>query len=173
MSSATSPADGGEIGAGRGGGALLAVDLGLRTGLALYNGDGRLVWYRSHNFGSTERLRRAAHGILREIPELTALVIEGGGNLAVVWEKEAALRGIAVRRVGAEVWRQLFLLAREQRSGVEAKRHAGEMARKVIDWSGAPRPTSLRHDAAEAILIGLWGVLQLGWLAGIPREIQR
>jgi hypothetical protein len=172
--SSTSPAAGGEVEAGSGAGrALLAVDLGLKTGLALYGADGRLIWYRSHNFGTTERLRRAAHAILKGVPELAAMVIEGGGNLAVVWEKEAALRGIAVRRVGAEVWRQLFLLAREQRSGVEAKRHAGELARKVIDWSGAPRPTSLRHDAAEAIMIGLWGVLQLGWLAALPREIQR
>ena len=29
---------------------------------------------------------------------------------------------------------------------------------------GAAHPTSLRHDAAEAILIGLWGVLEVGWL---------
>jgi hypothetical protein len=42
------------------------------------------------------------------------------------------------------------------------------MARKVIDWSGARRPTSLRHDAAEAILVGLWGGLQVGWLRELP-----
>ncbi|UFS71164.1 hypothetical protein LPW11_02985 [Geomonas sp. RF6] len=152
---------------------LLAVDLGLRTGLALYGGDGRLLWYRSQNFGSTERLRRGAHGILNGIPNLTAMVIEGGGNLAVLWEKEAEQRGIAVRRVGAEVWRQVFLLPREQRSGADAKRHAGELARKVIEWSAAPRPTSLRHDAAEAILIGLWGALHFGLLERVPKEAQR
>jgi len=82
---------------------LLAVDLGLKTGLALYGEDGRLIWYRSHNFGTTERLRRGAHGILKEIPGLAALVIEGGGNLAVVWEKEARQRGLLVRRIGSEV----------------------------------------------------------------------
>ncbi|HJV34913.1 hypothetical protein [Geomonas sp.] len=152
---------------------LLAVDLGLKTGLALYGEDGRLIWYRSQNFGSTERLRRGAHGILNGVPGVAALVIEGGGNLAVVWEKEAEQRGIAVRRVGAEVWRQAFLLPREQRSGSDAKRHAGEMARRIIDWSGASRPTSLRHDAAEAILVGIWGVLELGWIGSLPREIQR
>jgi hypothetical protein len=173
MSSATSSADGDGAARKEGPKALLAVDLGLKTGLALYGEDGRLLWYRSHNFGTTERLRRGAHGILRELTGVSAMVIEGGGNLAVVWEKEAQLRGIAVRRVGAEVWRQVFLLPREQRTGGDAKRHAGEMARRVIDWSGAARPTSLRHDAAEAILIGLWGVLQLGWLSSLPKEIQR
>jgi hypothetical protein len=148
---------------------LLAVDLGLKAGLALYADTGRLVWYRSHNFGTTERLRRAVHGLLKELPELTEIVIEGGGNLALVWEREAERRGGRCRKVGAEVWRQVFLLSREQRSGVEAKRYAGEIARKVIEWSEAPRPTSLRHDAAEAILVGLWGVLELGWLPAVPR----
>jgi hypothetical protein len=152
---------------------LLAVDLGLKTGLALYGAEGKLIWYRSHNFGTTDRLRRAAHGILNGIPELAAMVIEGGGNLAVVWEKEAAQRGILVRRIGSEVWRELFLLQRERRTGPEAKKHAGEVARRIIDWSGAARPASLRHDAAEAILIGLWGVLQLGWLAAVPLELRR
>lgn len=152
---------------------LLAVDLGLKTGLALYGEDGKLIWYRSHNFGTTDRLRRGAHGILKGVPGLAAMVIEGGGNLAVVWEKEAEQRGIPVRRVGAELWRQAFLLPREQRTGVDAKRHAGEMARKIIDWSGAPRPTSLRHDAAEAILIGIWGLLHFGWIEAVPRAIQR
>jgi len=75
---------------------LLAVDLGLKTGLALYGDSGKLVWYRSHNFGTTERLRRAVPGIMDNIPNLTALVIEGGGNLATVWEKEAEKREIAV-----------------------------------------------------------------------------
>jgi hypothetical protein len=152
---------------------LLAVDLGLKTGFALYGEDGKLIWYRSHNFGTTERLRRGAHGILKELPDLAGLVIEGGGNLAVVWEKEAAQRGILVRKIGSEVWRELFLFPRERRSGPEAKKHAGEIARKIIDWSGAARPSSLRHDAAEAILIGLWGVIQFGWLTAVPLELRR
>jgi len=152
---------------------LLAVDLGLRTGLALYREDGRLAWHRSHNLGTTDRLRRAAHGILDGIPGLAALVIEGGGSLAAVWEKEAEQRGIRLCRLDAATWRELFLYPRERRSGPEAKRHAGVLARRVIIWSGAARTASLRHDAAEAILIGLWGVLRLGWLPEIPPELRR
>ena len=152
---------------------LLAVDLGLRTGLALYSDSGKLLWYRSHNYGTTERLKRGVPALLDGDNAPTAMVIEGGGNLATVWEKEADRRGIVRYRIGAEEWRQKFLYSREQRSGPEAKHHAGEIARKIIDWSGATRPTSLRHDAAEAIMIGLWGVLQMGWLPALPREIQR
>ena len=64
---------------------LLAVDLGLRTGLALYNRQGRLVWYRSQNFGKPDRLRRAVHRLLGEIEGLAILVLEGGGPLAEIW----------------------------------------------------------------------------------------
>ena len=152
---------------------LLAVDLGLRTGLALYGEDGRLRWYRSQNFGSAARLRRAVHGQLAALSDARWLVLEGGGNLAEIWEREAERRGIAVLRISAEVWRERLLYTREQRTGVQAKHSADPFARRIIDWSGAPRPTSLRHDAAEAILVGFWGVLQVGLLDGIPTELRR
>lgn len=154
-------------------GSLLAVDLGLRTGLALYAETGRLVWYRSKNFGSRGRLRRAAAGMLSEIPELARLVLEGDRALADIWEREVRGPNVSVRRVAPEEWRGKLLYAREQSSGPKAKQSADELARKIIQWSGAPRPTSLRHDAAEAIAIGLWGVLQAGWLKQIPAEIRR
>ena len=143
---------------------LLAVDLGLRAGLALYGNDGRLRWYRSHNFGNMTRLKRGVYTILQEIPTLRWLVLEGGGPLALIWRKEAERRGIGVIGVSAEQWRAVLLSARQQRSGVAAKESADTLARTLIDWSGADRPTALRHDAAEAILIGLWGVIEVDWL---------
>jgi hypothetical protein len=154
-------------------GSLLAVDLGLRTGLALYGADGRLRWYRSQNFGTATRLRRAVHGVLRDLPEVRWLVLEGGGNLAEIWTREAERVGITVLRIPAERWREQLLYTREQRTGAQAKHHAGELARHVIDWSAAPRPTSLRHDAAEAILVGLWGVLHVGLLDQVPARLRR
>jgi len=45
---------------------------------------------------------------------------------------------------------------------------ADGIARRVVEWSETSRPTSLRHDAAEAILIGLWGVIDVGWLTAVP-----
>ncbi len=101
------------------------------------------------------------------------LNVMGGGNLATVWEKEAERRNIVTIRIAAEEWRHVFLYSREQRCGTDSKRHAGELARKVIDWAQASRPTALRHDTAEAIMIGLWGLLHLGWLQALPKELQR
>ena len=151
---------------------ILAVDLGLKTGLALYGEDGKLRWYRSKNFGTTSRLKRAVYGILNELPGLAMLVVEGSGNIAEIWEHEAQKRGIVLRRITAEDWRRTILFSREQRTGAMAKERATQLADAVIAWSGLRCPTVPRHDAAEAILIGLWGVIEQGWLGGLPPEIR-
>lgn len=151
--------------------ALLAVDLGIRAGLACYGLDGRLQAYRSRNFGSASRLRRAVPAVLDEHPTLDVIVLEGGGPLATIWSHEAGRRQVKVLRIGAEQWRSCLLYPRQQQNRDQAKLSAREAACRVIAWSAAPKPTSLRHDAAEAILIGLWGVLQEGWLSELPREL--
>lgn len=153
--------------------ALLGVDLGLRTGLALYGEAGRLIWYRSRHFGTTSQLRGGISAILNELPDLSWLVLEGGNAYGDIWRREADRRGIEVLQIDAKVWRGQFLYAREQQSGEGAKRHAGELARQVIAWSAAPRPTALRHDTAEAILIGLWGALAVGLLPVLPDALRR
>ena len=111
--------------------------------------------------------------MLGSIEGLTWLILEGGGSIADIWENQAARRNISVRRITSETWRQEILYPREQHSGREAKQRAIQVARKVIEWSQAPKPTALRHDTAEAILIGLWGLLEVGWLAELPIEIRR
>lgn len=146
---------------------LLAVDLGLRTGLALYGADGRLVWYRSQNFGARARLKKALPGLLRSAAPLEKVVLEGGGDLRDLWAKAATDAGVPVKTVQADEWRAALMIPRAQRTGADAKAHADTLARRVIAWSGAPRPTSLRHDAAEAILVGLWGVVGMGWLDSV------
>ena len=110
--------------------------------------------------------------LLREIDDLAHVCIEGGGELGDVWEHAAQKRQIAVRRIAAETWRARLLYPREQRNGRQAKRKADELARRIIEWSNAPRPTSLRHDASEAIMIGLWAVLEAGWLAELPAALR-
>ena len=151
---------------------LLAVDLGLRTGLALFDKQGKLQWYRSRNFGTRTRLRKAAASILREAGNVEVLVIEGGGDIAMPWINEADRRGIQVMQLHAHAWRKQLLIGRLQRSGPEAKKNADKLARKVIEWSAAKKPTSLRHDAAEAICVGLWAVCELGWLKAMPAELK-
>jgi hypothetical protein len=154
-------------------GSLLAVDIGIKTGLALYLQNGKLCWYRSQNFGTSTRMRRAVNNLLGNLPDLSWIILEGGGTLAEIWEREARRHNIPVRCISAERWRRLLLYPREQRSGFQAKRNADDLAKKIILWSDAPRAISLRHDAAEAILIGLWGILDVGWLKRLPRELQR
>ena len=153
---------------------LLAVDLGLRTGFALYGADGRLVSYRSQNLGSRARLRRAAGSVLADHRGAERVALEGGGDIADIWVRAAERAGRRTRVIDAHVWRRRLLLPREQRHGTDAKAAADGLARAVIEWSGAPRPKgALRHDAAEAIAIGLWGVLDAGWLADVPEPVAR
>lgn len=148
-------------GAGGTGGRLLAVDAGVRTGLALFGRDGRLLWCRSKNFGTLPRLKRGAATILRDILGLERLVVEGFGTQAEPWRREAGRLGLACSLVSAETWRRELLLARQQTSGSQAKLHAEHLARRVIGRSGLPQPKSLRHDAAEAVCLGLWAVTRL------------
>lgn len=154
-------------------GGLLGVDLGLRTGLALYDDTGRLLWYRSRHFGTVTQLRRGINAILNELPTLRWLVLEGGNAYGDIWRREAARRGIEVLQIDAADWRSQFLYPRQQQSGSAAKHHAGDLARQVIAWFGAARPTALRHDTAEAILVGLWGALAVGLLPALPDALRR
>ena len=153
--------------------ALLAVDVGVRTGLACWGDDAHLRWYRSHNLGNAARLRRAIPGLLDAVPDLAHLVLEGGGPLVDTWRSAGEKRALDVTVVSAETWRALFLLPREQRDGSTAKQVAGRLARRAITWGGARQPTSLTHDAAEAVLVGLWGLLAAGWLREAPAELFR
>ena len=155
-------------------GTLLAVDLGVRSGFALYSAEGRLLTCRSQNFGDLPRLRRAIPGLLqREAPHLQAVALEGPTQLAKPWLAAAERRELQTLHLSAERWRQRLLLPREQRAGADAKRRAGDLALRVISWSGAPRPpVALTHDAAEAVLVGLWAVLEFGWLPALPRELR-
>jgi hypothetical protein len=141
---------------------LLAVDLGLRGGLAEYGADGRLQRYASRHVANRTVLRRAVAEVLGRLPALRYLVLEGGGPLAEIWGAAARRRRIEVVQISAEEWRRDLLLHREQRCGRQAKLTANRLARQVIEAHGAKRPVALRHDAAEAILAGLWAVRRLG-----------
>lgn len=150
---------------------ILAIDLGLKFGFALYSSEGKLLRYGSHNFGATARMKRAAWTMLREPEGITHLVVEGGGKLEKVWTQPAEKLGIHIEIISAETWRRDLLLARDQRSGEQAKARADELARNVISSSALSPPKSLRHDAAEAILVGFWQLLRIGWLDESARKI--
>ncbi|MDO9583480.1 MAG: hypothetical protein Q7J24_10280 [Desulfomicrobium sp.] len=145
--------------------ALLAVDAGVRTGLALLDRDGRLLWCRSHNLGTTARLKKAAARVLFELPRLEYLVVEGGGPTAGIWDHAAARRGLPCMVILAPDWREQFLLPRQRVSGQKAKAAACALVATILRREGWSSPTTPGHDAAEAALIGLWAAVQLGWRA--------
>ena len=143
---------------------LLSVDLGVKTGFALFRSDARLVWFRSQNFGNASRLRRAIPWLLNQEEELSHLIIEGGGPLLKIWKAETEGRNIELICIMADEWRHSLLLDREQRKKKMAKTHAIAYAGKAIGHLCDHRATSLNNDAAEAILIGIYGMQKLGWI---------
>lgn len=143
---------------------LLAVDVGLHTGLAFFDDNGRLLWYRSHHLSAPAKLKKMAGTLLRLPPEPTHIYLEGGGPLADIWLREAGKLALPVYRVTAEQWRTRFFHARQHKNGGMAKKQAEGLARIVIRRLGGRNPTRLRHDTAEAILIGYYGLQELGWL---------
>jgi hypothetical protein len=136
---------------------LLAVDLGRYAGLACFDDDGALVWFRSQNFGTITRQKKAIPRVLDECPGLTRVVVEGDKHLGDLWKRAAEKRGAKVSWVAPETWRAALFDAREMRHGADAKATALRVAREIIDASGAKKPrTPLVDDVAEAICIGAW-----------------
>ncbi len=147
---------------------LLAVDAGLHTGLALYNRASQLLWYRSHHLADQQKLKRLIATLMRSTPQPTHIYLEGGGPLAELWQREALKLERVFVQLHAGQWREQLFYARQHPSGRVAKQQARLMASGVIDQLAHKRPTGLRHDTAEAILIGLYGLLDLGWLEHWP-----
>lgn len=146
---------------------LLAVDIGVRTGLARLDAAGQVLWCRSHNLGTVTRLKRAAHAILAGEPGLVWLVLEGGGRLADIWTHAGQARGLQVLQCHAQDWRAAMLLPRHSRHGRQAKAAARRLAAEALARMGRPSRTPLDSDAAEAVLLGLWAVHRLQLL---PKE---
>lgn len=147
---------------------LLAVDVGLYTGLAFFDRNARLLWYRSHHPAGAQQLKRLVAKLLRTPPRPTHLYYEGGGPLAEIWDKAAQELSIQQKRIQAQQWRQCLFHARQHSTSSIAKREAIGRARTVIEQLGGKKPTNLRHDTAEAILIGTYALIDLGWLHQQP-----
>lgn len=142
---------------------LLAVDLGVKTGLALFNSEEKILWYRSRNYGNKQRLRTDIQNVLNDISSLRFVFLEGGGDIARLWLKECRKRKIHFRQIYAEDWRKDLFNPKDMRTGEQAKKHAVWLAGKVVEQCQGPRPTSMLDDAAEAVLVGYWGLIQVGW----------
>ena len=139
---------------------LLAVDAGLHCGYAMFDlSSAELLWYRSHNYGMQARLRRGAATLIDQELPIAAIVIEGGGTVAEPWIKTAQYNRIPVFQIHAAQWRTDVLHAREQRSGAQAKKAAQQHAQaRMTHAKTGYHYNQVRHDAAEAILIGEWAL---------------
>ena len=151
-------------------GTLLAVDVGMRAGLAWFGTDGRLLHSRSARFASRAVLRRAVPAILAERPPVRLVVLEGMGPVADIWMRSLERLGVPFEQVSAETWREAMLLRRERRSGEQAKQHAARLAAPLLAGTGHPRPEAIGDDEAEAILCGLWAVRAL--LPSLSRPVR-
>ena len=130
----------------------------------MYSSEGKLLWYRSQNFGNKVRLRKAIPWILNIEEDVNYLIIEGGGPLRKIWDAHLEKRNIEVFHIMAEDWRKDILLEREQRKGKKAKEKAIVYAEKVIGKLSEKKARTINDDAAEAILIGFWGCIKQGWI---------
>jgi predicted phosphodiesterase len=113
---------------------LLAVDLGLKTGLALYDASGTLLRYEQLRFDDETSLRDAAPALVRE---WMARGKDGGGGAAEAAADEPAATGGV----------QKLTLALE--GGDNRLREAWSAAAEAAAGaSGAPKPTVLRVTPA-------------------------
>ncbi len=143
--------------------ALLAIDLGLRCGFAVFEVDGELLSYRSTHFPNRKALKDAAWGILKDIPNLVHVIVEGDKNLAEIWRKAAEKQGMSFEIVPPEVWRADMLTKNQRGDAQTAKANADRIALEIIEESDtAPAPkVELTNDVCEAILIGAWASSRL------------
>ena len=150
---------------------LLSADLGVKTGMALFSSEPRLIWYRSQNYGNKNRLKTDVHNILKDFSPSDIILVEGGGELLKIWKNEAVKKRMEFIQVYAEDWREDLLFKRQFKDGLSAKKHATNLAMKVVNLYSQKKPLPMIHDAAEAILAGLWGIHTKGWISGFPEFI--
>jgi hypothetical protein len=150
-------------------GRLLAIDLGLHSGLALFDmADGTLIDWRTHTFPDRTRFKAGVHALVeRQGRMLDAVVAEGDPKIARVWAKELRKLGLVLEVVSAEDWRRDVLLPRERRDRSAARAGAVRHAERIIAESDAGRTAQCTPEAAEAICLGRWalqrGIDDGGW----------
>jgi predicted phosphodiesterase len=165
---------------------LLSVDLGLRTGLSLFNDAGELVRYEQFQFESVGELQRRAATLIQEWEEnmadgnpgsetwkVTHVAVEGGDPpLADAWRR--AVNGQrALLFVKPDEWRTDLLTNAEMQSGESSKTASRLIARQIVSDYGVSlqndcNDESFQSDVAESILLGLHVARRLGWVK--PRD---
>ena len=158
---------------------LISLDLGLRFGWAFYSLQGSLIGYGSHHCAGREQLKKCAYSLIQTLPPSSEIWIEGGGALLKFWTKPALKKTLTIRICHAHEWRSDLFKMSAHLSGKEAKQKAIQWAHYLIElnrqknkppeFKGRRKKTKksapvIRHDTAEAILMGWWALFQRGWI---------
>ena len=142
---------------------LLALDLGLRFGWATYTQERSLIAYGSQHCAGRSQLKRLAYQAIQRLPLDSYVFVEGGGSLLKLWQTPTERRLLNFYALHAEEWRIEVLAFKHRQRSTDAKTEAIKQARPLIFSQSGQRSTSLRHDAAEAILMGWWALYRIGW----------
>lgn len=172
---------------------LLAVDIGLKSGVALYNRQGALVRYEQFYFDrntlasdAEELVQQWENDINNETDlameyddvgnkpwKITHIAMEGAdAKLMNAWADAAPNRSIL--RVSPEEWRSGLLVAKERKSGPDAKAASRLIARQIVGDFGVMEQHSgkFKTDVAEAVVMGFYVARKLGWITREP-AVQR
>jgi Icc-related predicted phosphoesterase len=160
---------------------LLAVDLGLRTGVSLFDDAGRLLRYENFQFDSAAELQKGATALLDEWEaavnnsneydtnkswKVSRIAIEGGDPpLAEAW-RQAANGQRALLYVKPEEWRADLLTNKEMLSGETSKAASRLIAQQIVSDFGfmvQHDGGDFQTDMAESVLLGLHVSRRLGW----------
>ena len=139
---------------------LLAIDLGLHFAWALYTLDAQLIGYSSHHCPHYRSLKGFAALMLRRLPIHSYVYIEGGGTLLKAWSKPCTSYQHHLVQLHAKEWRDdVFTTFHSPNlSSKEAKKQAIHRASSVIKTASHKGHHTLRHDSAEAVLLGWWAL---------------
>jgi hypothetical protein len=153
---------------------LLAVDLGLRTGTAVFDRNGSVVAVDTWRFHDPESLDLGLKEILTA-HNITHVVIEGEDRkLFYIWRRAIEkFEGVHLARVVADDWRRMLLSKKEMRDARKAKSAAGLIAKQVLKDNEDLRDKKLSSDAAEALLVGRYAVRVLGWITSKEPPVKR
>lgn len=162
---------------------MLAVDLGLKSGAALYNKEGQLLRYEQFLFNKDkigEEIKTIVQGWESDMQEneatdsekpwsVTKIAVEGG-DVAILHAWESATKDVSITRVSPEEWRFHLLNEKERISGASSKAAARLIARQVVSDFGvmSNHQGKFKTDVAEAVVLGFYVCKQLGWIARDP-----
>ena len=167
---------------------LLAVDLGLKSGVALFGRDGTLLRYEQFHFEKKSLVEAAKHLVeswestVNEVDEeegglphrITHIALEGAnGYMLQAWAD--ARSDLSILRVPPEEWRADLLLAKERTSGSNAKAASRLIARQIVDDFGvmSNHQGKFTTDVAEAVCMGFYVGRKLGWIEEREPAVRR